>query len=85
MDKIKRSLSNGPKTNKELRAELTGADPKLVSKLDRDLQKGRKAGTFKVIQRKWALSTVQTCPCCKGKGWVDGSTLPPPKKGRSKS
>ena len=67
--KIKKLLSNGPKTNKELRNALA-LEGKVDPKLDRALQKLRKDGQIQVIGGRWALSTVQTCPTCKGRGWV---------------
>lgn len=68
--KLTKILKNGPKTNKELRSEFTVPGAKTDPKLDRALQKLRRDGKIKVVQGRWALSTVKTCPTCKGHGWV---------------
>ena len=68
--KLKKILSNGPKTNKELRSALSDEGTKVDPRLDRTLQKLRKDGKVQVINGRWALSTIDTCPTCKGKGWV---------------
>lgn len=72
--KLKKILKTGPKTNRELRSELEIAPTQFDPKLDRALQKLRKDGKIRVVQRRWALATVETCPTCKGKGWVATKT-----------
>lgn len=69
-DKIKKALREGPKTNMQLRVELeVGCGEDRV--FDRTLQKLRKKGEIKVIdRRRWVLSSVKVCPTCEGKGWV---------------
>lgn len=70
-NQLLKALKPGPKTNKELREQLSlGADPKL----DRTLQKLRKDGKITVIDKRWALSIVGTCPTCEGRGWVNNPT-----------
>lgn len=65
---VKKALTDGPRSNKELREQLglEKADPKL----DRKLQEMRKAGDIKIVGNRWAVSTVEKCPKCGGKGWV---------------
>jgi hypothetical protein len=69
-DEIKKALQEGPKTNMQLRHELevkAGED----RVFDRTLQRLRKKGEIKVIdRRRWVLSNVKVCPSCAGKGWV---------------
>lgn len=67
---VTKILTNGPKTNKELRDELRLAKAKGDPQLDRALQKLRKDGKILVLQGRWALSSVVLCPGCDGKGWV---------------
>lgn len=69
-DKIRTALKAGPKTNFQLRVELevkVGED----RIFDRTLQRLRKRGEIKVIdRRRWVLASVQVCSACEGRGWV---------------
>ena len=71
-EKIIKALQEGPKTNMQLRHELevrAGED----RTFDRTLQRMRKKGEIKVMdRRRWVLANVKVCPHCGGKGWVKG-------------
>lgn len=68
---VQAALNKGPKSNKALRASL-GTDGKTSDpRLDRTLQNLRKQGKIKVVEGKWHLAAFQTCPTCKGKGWLE--------------
>lgn len=69
----------GSMTNKDLRLAVQEEMPsKGVSKhgdgyvpeLDRALQKLRKSGEIKYLDRAWTLSGAKTCPRCKGTGRI---------------
>jgi hypothetical protein len=71
-EKIKEALQAGPKTNMQLRVELEvrGGEDRAF---DRTLQRMRKKGEIKVMdRRRWVLANVKVCPHCGGKGWVKG-------------
>ncbi len=69
-ENVTKILTNGPKTNKEIRDELKLAKAKGDPELDRTLQKLRKDGKILIVQGRWALSSVTVCPSCEGRGWV---------------
>ena len=64
------ALKKGPKSNKEIRALLNLDTQKYDQKLDRELQRLRKAGKLKLFNGRWTLTTTAACPTCGGKGWV---------------
>lgn len=68
---IKKALSDGPKSNKELRGDLGLEVEKCDPKLDRNLQQMRKSGELQIIGNRWAFTTVCKCPTCGGKGWIE--------------
>lgn len=68
--KVASLLKTGPKSNKEMRAELGLTPDRYDSHLDRALQKLRKAGKLKLIGGRWVVSSVEVCDSCSGKGWV---------------
>jgi len=68
-EKIQEALKKGPRTNRELRADL-GMKGGYDAKLDRTLQKMRKEGKIKVDKNRWIGLTVSICDKCGGKGWV---------------
>jgi len=63
---VQSALKGGPKSNQELRSQLGTEDKKLT----RTLQRLRRRGLLKVVKGRWALTTVEICPKCGGKGWV---------------
>ena len=65
------ALKQGPKSNKELRSELGAENKTSDPQLDRTLQSLRKQGKIKVVEGKWHLASFETCPTCKGRGWLD--------------
>lgn len=68
---IEEALKSGPLSNKGLRKQF-GTEKKVADpKLDRTLQQLRKDGKIKCVDGKWRISTFETCPTCKGKGWLD--------------
>jgi hypothetical protein len=73
--KIKEVLKNGPLSNSKLRTSL-GLKPKTKrsgdTKLDKTLQKMKRAGKIVVKGGRWVDSSVKICPGCDGKGWVNG-------------
>lgn len=73
--KIEKSLEHGPRTNKQLRDDLGLTKTKPDPKLDRTLQKMRREGVVSAAKGRWFGLTVQVCPTCSGKGWVDTSKL----------
>jgi len=75
---IERALTKGPRSNKELRTEL-GVEDKTLT---RTLQRLRRRGVLKVIKNRWVLSTVQICPTCEGRGWVNESPIRRKKKAK---
>lgn len=68
-EKIKEALKTKPLTNRELRSAL-GLKASTDAKLDRTLQKMRKAGTIKAVRGRWEDASIKVCPNCDGKGWV---------------
>lgn len=65
------ALQHGPRSNKELRTQL-GLDSKNYDpRLDRTLQQLRKEGKIHIVGQRWAHKTVQRCPTCEGRGWVE--------------
>lgn len=71
-EKIQEALKKGPRTNRELRADLgiKGGKGGYDAKLDRTLQKMRKEGKIKVDKSRWIGLSVSICSTCDGKGWV---------------
>ena len=67
---VTEALQAGPASNRELRSRLGVSEGKVDPKLDRKLQQMRKNGTLKIMGKRWALSTTEECPTCKGRGWV---------------
>jgi hypothetical protein len=70
-EQVRKVLKKGPKTNRELREDL-GLDTKSYDqKLDRTLQKLRKEGKLVILQGRWSLASIEACPTCHGRGWID--------------
>jgi len=63
---IQGALRLRPKGSKELRQEL-GMDNR---ELSRTLQRLRRRGALQVLDGRWALTSVQQCPECEGRGWI---------------
>jgi len=70
-DRVRQALKGGPKTNAQLRLDLAGHYGNDRT-FDRTLQRLRKQGTIKVIdRRRWVLVGVRVCTECDGKGWIE--------------
>lgn len=69
-DKIVAALSDGPRTNRELRVALGLDVDTYDTALDRTLQSMRKGAKLHLVNRKWATPDVQTCATCTGRGWL---------------
>lgn len=66
--KVKAALKKGPRSKKEIGKEAEVED-KVLTQI---LQKLRRRGEIQVRKDDtWALATVQICPNCKGRGWVN--------------
>jgi len=63
---VTEALQGRPKGSNELREEL-GMDK---DRLSRTLQRLRRRDALQVINGRWALTTINPCPTCQGKGWV---------------
>jgi hypothetical protein len=74
---VQRALTEGPRSNKEIRETLGLSVEKYDPRLDRKLQQLRKDGKIHLINGRWAMNTIHTCPTCQGKGWVEGESAPP--------
>jgi len=65
---IEKSLKDGAKSHRELRAELkTSEDDPALS---RTLQRLRRQKRIQIVGGRWVLANFTLCPTCKGKGWV---------------
>lgn len=70
-DKVHHTVANGdPKTSREIRDDLS-LGPEDTDLLDRTLQRLKKEGKIRVMdRRRWASGDVHVCSGCEGRGWV---------------
>lgn len=69
-EKVATALKGSPKSNKEIREELGLSVERYDQRLDRTLQKMRKAGKLKLLNGRWVVASIEVCGACSGKGWV---------------
>jgi hypothetical protein len=62
-------LKSGPKSISKLKTLLPGEETNEA--LARTLQRLRRQGKIKLVKGQWAVSTIEVCPQCGGKGWVE--------------
>lgn len=68
--KILSTLKREPKSNAELRRSLGLSTASYDAKLDRTLQKLRRAGKLRLVGSRWTVESFDLCQHCKGKGYV---------------
>lgn len=64
-----KALKSGPKAISKLKALLPEEETNKA--LARTLQRLRRQGKIKLVKGQWAVETIEVCPQCGGKGWVE--------------
>lgn len=68
--KIESWIQEAPRTISDLRELVLEWNGDFVPRIERCLQRLRRAERVVLIQRLWASPAVKSCEVCEGRGWV---------------